>query len=316
MKTFQFDNGDQMPLLGLGTWKSSPGKVYSAVKEAVRAGYRHIDCAAIYKNEKEVGQAVADLVADGIVRREDLWITSKLWNDSHRKEDVLPALKKSLTDLQLEYLDLYLMHWPVALRKGIDFPRKPEDYLSLEEVPLLETWEALAAVKQAGMIRHLGVSNFNIPKLKFFLENSPVKPEMNQVEMHPYLIQKDLVDFAHSEGIRLTAYSPLGSGDRPTAQRDQLPVLLENEVVREVAGRRNASPAQILIAFQLHRNIAVIPKSVHPGRIRENLEAGRVSLTEEDVQMLEELDEGLRYLDGWVWTREGSPYTYESLWIE
>src|SRR5699024_11673917 len=181
---------------------------------------------------------------------------------------------------------------------------------------LLETWNAMIPIRKEGLVRHLGVSNFNVPKLKHLLENSSVKPEMNQVEMHPYLIQKDLVDFAGNHDIYLTAYSPLGSGDRPTAQRDQLPVLLENEVVREVAGRRNASPAQILIAFQLHRNIAVIPKSVHPRRIRENYEAGHVSLTVEDVLALEGLDEGMRYLNGSVWTREGSPYTYQSLWEE
>src|SRR5699024_9820138 len=134
------------------------GQVYDAVKEAIRIGYRHIDCAAIYKNEKEVGQAVADLISVGVVRREDLWITSKLWNDSHRKEDVLPALERTLKDLQLEYLDLYLMHWPIAIRKGIEFPRNREDYISLEEIPLLETWNAMIPIKKEGLVRHLGVS--------------------------------------------------------------------------------------------------------------------------------------------------------------
>lgn len=305
-----------MPLLGLGTWKSSPGQVYDAVKEAIRIGYRYIDCAAIYKNEKEVGQAVADLISDGVVRREDLWITSKLWNDSHRKEDVLPAFERTLKDLQLEYLDLYLMHWPIAIRKGIEFPRNREDYISLEEIPLLETWNAMIPLKKEGLVRHLGVSNFNVPKLKHLLENSSVKPEMNQVEMHPYLVQKDLVDFAGIHDIYLTAYSPLGSGDRPTAQKDDLPVLLKNETIRKLATQKEVTPAQILIAFQLRRNIAVIPKSVHPRRIRENYEAGHVSLTVEDVLALEGLDEGMRYLNGSVWTREGSPYTYQSLWEE
>jgi len=316
MKNLVYTNGDRMPLLGLGTWKSISGEVYEAVKEAIRTGYRHIDSAAIYKNEKEVGQAIAELIAEGVVRREDLWITSKLWNDSHHVEDVLPALEETLSNLQLDYLDLYLMHWPVAIRKGLDFPRKPEDMIPLEEIPLLTTWEATIPLKENGMVRHLGVSNFNIPKLKHLLEASSEKPEMNQVEMHPYLVQKDLVNFTREHSIHLTAYSPLGSGDRPTAQRDGLPVLLQNEVVEKIAREKNVTPAQILISFQLSRGISVIPKSVNPRRIRENFEAGRVVLSEEEIKQLEDLDAGMRYLNGGVWVKKGSPYTLQSLWEE
>lgn len=316
MKEIVFQNGDRMPLLGLGTWKSSPGEVYAAVKEAIRVGYRHIDSAAIYNNEREVGQAISELIGEGVVRREDLWITSKLWNDSHHEEDVRPALEETLSNLQLDYLDLYLMHWPVAIRKGLDFPRKPEDMIPLEEIPLLTTWEAMIPLKDDGLVRHLGVSNFNVPKLKHLLDGSSEKPEMNQVEMHPYLVQKELTRFAKDHSIHLTAYSPLGSGDRPTAQRDGLPVLLQNKVVKDIAHKKNATPAQVLISFQLSRGISVIPKSVNPQRIRENYEARHVVLSDEEINELEDLDEGMRYLNGGVWVKEGSPYTLQSLWEE
>ncbi len=187
MRTIKFRKGDEMPMLGLGTWKSKEGEVYQAVKDAVRVGYRHIDCAAIYGNEAEIGQAISELIKSGEVKRDQLWITSKVWNDSHKKEHVEPALKKTMSDLQLDYLDLYLMHWPVAIKKGVGFPRSSDDFLSLDDVPLLETWDAMIDLKGKGLIRHIGVSNFNIPKLKHLSADSRQKPEMNQIEMHPFL---------------------------------------------------------------------------------------------------------------------------------
>lgn len=125
MPTIQFKNGDEMPMIGLGTWKSNEGVVYRAVQDAIRIGYRHIDCAFNYGNEAEIGQAIADLIAAGEIKREELWITSKLWNDSHRKEHVLPAIQRTMKDLQVEYLDLYLIHWPVAIKHGVGFPNRP-----------------------------------------------------------------------------------------------------------------------------------------------------------------------------------------------
>src|SRR5690554_4072641 len=166
MKPLIFKNGDQMPILGLGTWKSAPNEAYEAVLEALRAGYRHLDCAHIYKNEKEIGEAFAKAFKEGWVKREELWITSKLWNDRHEEEHVIPALKQTLQDLQVDYLDLYLIHWPVAVKKGVDFASKREDFLAPNEAPLSKTWKAMEIGVDLGLARHIGVSNFNISKLK------------------------------------------------------------------------------------------------------------------------------------------------------
>lgn len=186
MTHLTFRNNDQMPLFGLGTWKSPPNDAYHAVFEAIKIGYRHIDCAHIYKNEKEIGEAFAKAFKEGWVKREELWITSKLWNDCHEEQHVLPALKQTLQDLQLDYLDLYLIHWPVAVKHGVDFASNREDFLSPEEAPLKKTWAAMEKGFELGLTRHIGVSNFNIAKLKEILATARIRPEMNQVELHPF----------------------------------------------------------------------------------------------------------------------------------
>ncbi len=315
MKTLTFKNGDTMPQLGLGTWKSKPGEVYTAVKFAIKEGYRHIDCAYIYGNEKEIGKAIAACISKGIVKREELWITSKLWNDSHGKKDVLPALHRTLKDLQLDYLDLYLIHWPVAIKKDLFYPKSGADMVALDKLPVLETWKGMEKLVDAGLVRHIGVSNFSIKKIEDLLENASIKPEMNQVECHPYFQQRELLTFCKAHNIHFTAYAPLGSGDRPKEIKvDDEPKLLEDPVIKKIANAHKVSTAQVLISGALHRGISVIPKSVNPNRILQNFQAQELELSVSDLKDIDNLDRSYRFLKGEIWTQKGSPYTQESLW--
>jgi len=314
MTFLQFKNGDKMPIIGLGTWKSSPGDVYNAIMEAINIGYRHFDCAAIYGNEHEIGKAFSDAIASNKVKREDLWVTSKLWNNAHKSDDVLPALKKTLNDLKLEYLDLYLIHWPVAHKPDIVFPDSPDGFLTYDEAPLTKTWDAMQQCVDKSLTKHIGVSNFNSSKIDQLI-NSGIKPEVNQVELHPYLPQYDLLRYCQSNQIHLTAYSPLGSMDRPSMlKKDNEPILLENETIKEVAKKHNASPAQVLIGWSIKRNVAVIPKSTNPDRLKENFGSVNVQLDEEDMQKINGIESQYRFVDGSIWTSEGSPYSLSDLW--
>ena len=204
--------GSTMPAIGLGTWRSEKGEVGAAVLSAIKVGYRHFDCSPIYGNEKEIGEAFSMAFREGLVKRQELWITSKLWNDNHAKEHVLPALRQTLADLQLDYLDLYLIHWPVAFRHGVVMPKEENNFLKPEEAPLDKTWKGMEAALAEGLARHIGVSNFSSARLEKLLEVAEHAPEVNQVECHPFLAQKELLEVCKRHGVVLTGYCPLGSG--------------------------------------------------------------------------------------------------------
>lgn len=312
-KMLTLRNGDTLPALGLGTWLSRPGEVYQAVRVAIEAGYRHIDCAAIYHNQDEVGRAFHDAFQAGDVTREDLWVTSKLWNDAHLEDDVRPATEDILRQLQLDYLDLYLIHWPIAFRKGVTTARNPEDFLTLQEAPLEDTWQAMQQVKSAGLAAHIGVSNMGPVRLDL-LARAGEMPAVVQVESHPYLPQTALRNFAAEHKIILTAYSPLGSPGRHNLGVDE-PHLLSDPLILELAETHAATPAQILIAWAITRGTAVLPKSVNPKRIHENFGALMVDLSTDDMARIDNIGRTWRYLDGSFFSPPGSPYHKDEIYI-
>ena len=314
MQSLTFNNNDKMPILGLGTWKAEPGVVGKAVQEAVRIGYRHIDCAAIYGNEAEIGKALQEVMQTGLVKRDELWITSKLWNNAHARDEVSIALKKTLAALRLDYLDLYLIHWPVATRPNVIFPRKADDFFSLAEMPLNETWAGMEDCVESGLAKHIGVSNFSIKKIEA-LSSAKIRPEVNQIELHPYLQQEEMLNYCKKHNIYLTAYSPLGSGDRPEAMKAaNEPSLLENTTVMNIAQSHGCNAAQVLLKWAIQRGTSVIPKSTNPGRLAENLDAANLMLSNQEMAELAKLERGFRYVNGEFWTMEGSPYTLTELW--
>ena len=297
MRFIKLNNETEMPIIGLGTWKSEPSEAYAAVRWALKLGYTHFDCAAIYNNEEAVGQAFADAMAEDGLKREDIFVTSKLWNNAHRAEDVAPALQEMLTRLKLEYLDLFLMHGPVAQKKEALMPLTADDMLPLSEAPIADTWQAMEELYKEGKAKAIGVSNFGEKSLTELAMTSEINPMVNQVESHPYLPQEELQAYCQKNMIALTAYSPLGSGSS---------VMLEDPVIDRIAEKNNATPAQILLAWNMQRGVAVIPKAVEEKHLRENLAALNVELDAGDMAAIASIGKNERFLTADVF--EIGPY--------
>jgi alcohol dehydrogenase (NADP+) len=312
-------SGARMPAIGLGTFGSdhvTAAQVADAVRGAAQIGYRHFDCASVYGNEKQVGGALADVIASG-VRREDLWITSKLWNDKHAEADVIPSFRQSLSDLGLKYLDLYLIHWPFPNfhPPGCDVSSRSSDARPYIHENYMKTWRQLEKLVDLGLVRHIGTSNMTIPKLKLLLGDARIQPAVNELEMHPHFQQNELFAFLKERKIVPVAYSPIGSPGRP--ERDRTPedtVDVEDPAVVKIARRLGVHPAVVCVKWAEQRGAVPIPFSVNPRNYRANLE-GVVSppLTAEDMAELATAGRNCRLIKGQVFLWKANQ-SWEDLW--
>lgn len=299
---------DSIPSVGYGLWKIPQEQCADLVYDAIAAGYRHLDSACDYGNEKEVGEGIRRALADGLCTREELWVTSKLWNTYHAAEHVEAALRRTLGDLDLEYLDLYLIHFPIA-QAFVPFedryppewffdPEQPEAGVKLAPIPLAETWAAMEALQRAGHTRQIGVCNYNTALLRDLLNYARIKPAMLQVESHPYLTQEKLLKLCADSQVPVTAFSPLGSLsylELDMAEANES--VLEQAAVLAAAGRTGKTPAQVVLRWGVQRGAAVIPKSSNPGRMRENLAVHDFELTAAEMAAISALDRGRRFND-------------------
>jgi len=311
--------GAQMPAIGLGTFGSdqvSASEVAAAVEGAAAIGYRHFDCASVYGNEAEIGLAFQQVLRK-LLKREQLWITSKLWNDKHGEDDVIPSCRKSLADLRLSYLDLYLVHWPFPNfhPPGCDVTSRSQDAKPYIHAQFMKTWRKMEELVELGLVRHIGTSNMTIPKLKLLLRDARIKPAVNEMELHPHFQQPALFDFVRSNGMVPVGYCPIGSPGRP--ERDRTPEdtsPTEDPVIVKIANRLGVHPAVVCIKWAVQRGQVPIPFSTKPKKYLSNLE-GVVSepLTADEMREIGTIDRNCRLIKGQVFLwKEGQ--SWEDLW--
>jgi len=311
--------GATMPAVGLGTFGSdrvTPAQVAEAVKDAAAVGYRHFDCASVYENEAEVGASLQEIIQGG-VRREELWITSKLWNDKHGEDDVLASCRQSLADLRLDYVDLYLVHWPFPNfhPPGCDVTSRSPDAKPYIHESYMKTWRRMEDLVDRGLVRHIGTSNMTIPKLKLVLRDARIKPAVNEMELHPHFQQPQLFQFVLENGIQPVGYCPIGSPGRP--ERDRTPedtAPTEDPVIVRIARSHGVHPAVVCIKWAVQRGQTPIPFSVNPRNYLANLQAAAADpLTEEEMREIAAIDRNCRLIKGQVFLwKDGQ--TWEDLW--
>ena len=317
--TRTLSSGAQLPVMGLGTFGSdhiSGAQVAAAVLEAATLGYRHFDCASVYGNEAAIGHSLAQIIRGG-VKRADLWITSKLWNDRHAEADVIASCRRSLADLQLDYLDLYLIHWPFPNYHppgcSVDY-HHPDARAYIHE-NYMKTWRQMEKLVELGLVRHIGTSNMTIPKLDLVLRDAKIKPACNEMELHPHFQQPELFQYVVDRGIVPIGYSPIGSPGRPA--RDRTPedtVDVEDPVIVKIARRLNLHPACVCLKWAVQRGQVPIPFSVRRQNYLANLRAivGE-PLTAQEMQEIAAIDRNCRLIKGQVFLwKEGQ--TWEALW--
>lgn len=305
---FKLAGGDMMPSVGLGLWKIDRESTAEAVYRAIEIGYRHIDAACDYGNEYEAGDGIRRAIDDGLVTREELWVTSKLWNTYHRAEDVSTALEKTLSDLELDYLDLYHIHFPISLAyvpfekrypPGWFFDPDAEDPKMVEvPVPILETWQAMIDLQKEGLVRNLGVCNFGVSLIRDLMASSMVRPAVLQVELHPYLTQEKLLRFCAEHEIHVTGFSPLGAQSYfAIGMAEEGEGVLDRAETKAIAEQVGKTPAQVLLRWGIQRGTSIVPKTSRVDRMKENLDLFDFELSQEQMDSLSALNQNRRFND-------------------